>query len=76
MDAARVIAAPVHDLPSAIPRRRDQNDLWRGPRGLPLKTFIILGSFCQSTPVDPWPDGTMGGPGRRRTTILSPSPMW
>ena len=29
---------------------------------LPLKTFIILGSFCQSTSFDPWPDGTMAGP--------------
>jgi hypothetical protein len=34
-------------------------------RALPLKTFIILGSFCQSTSFDPWQDGGPVGGGPR-----------
>ena len=44
---ARVMAAAVHDLCSAISRTRDQNDFGEGRGGPPLETFIILASFCQ-----------------------------
>jgi hypothetical protein len=68
MDAARVMAASVHDLRSAISRTRHQKDFGEGPaiENVHYFGFVLPIYFLRS--LAGWRAG------RRRTAILPP--MW